>query len=40
MAVGGGWAWASGGRRGPELIASHYKPSMYPNPGRNAHSHE
>jgi len=40
MAVGGGWAWASGGRRGPELIASHYKPSMYPNPGRNAYNNE
>jgi type IV pilus assembly protein PilY1 len=36
MAVGGGWAWASGTDR----IASHYTPSMYANPGRNVYSNE
>jgi type IV pilus assembly protein PilY1 len=40
IAVGGGWVWASGGRSAPELIASHYIPSMYPNPGRNAYNNE
>ena len=36
MAVGGGWAWASGTDR----IASHYTPSMYANPGQNVYSNE
>ena len=36
MAVGGGWAWASGNDR----IASHYTPSMYANPGQNVYSNE
>ena len=40
IAVGGGWAWVSGGSSGPDKIASHYTPSMYPNPGRNAYNNE
>jgi len=40
IAVGGGWTWVSGGRNTPELIASHYTPSMYPNPGGNAYNNE
>ena len=36
MAVGGGWAWASG----PDRIASHYSSSMYQNPGGNVYNNE
>ena len=36
MAVGGGWAWASG----PTRIASHYSPSMYANSGGNVYNNE
>ena len=36
MAVGGGWAWASG----PSRIASHYSTSMYQNSGGNVYNNE